>query len=415
MNTVPYQEKIAKILRIEKQAVIQLEKDLNRLTGQSNFLYSLVEENDRLIDDSLDNLGLGRNSMALDVNDALISKIESDDLRIFQALKSPQLSNPEDCQRIVDLAKDVSPKRKGFFLKKEIAEGFLKAEPPQKILKALGYSSVEAMLAKEDLSEVYSSLRFLEDPEWLNNRFFKQYQNLKPTDFEEREIEVKVLGAQWKDAAEKFVQKKYHNISHLKELGVIFVIPITLKVSGEILRTLSLLTHYFYEVYFYSDLIKGFAENNPEEFPKNFVSLLRGDVLNNLPNPLSSDHMSFLIIQRYLAKDDENDHRLFLPHVNPEALHWDRAEESLAKIEGLDFWKDLDWIGDFFRIETGGEILVSFNLVDTIMGLVKEKEMIKYLYHHQEALWNKIFVSYFGQEKMEELIKENLIKGWFEV
>jgi len=414
MNNVSYQEKIAKILRIEKQSVMELEKDLNRITGKSNFLYSLIEENDRLIDESLDSVGLGRNSMALDVYDALISKMESDDLRIFQMLKNPQLSNPKDCQRIVDLAKDVSPKRKGFFLKKEIAEGFLKAEPPQKVLKALGYASVEAMLAKENLLEVYSGLRFLEDSEWLNNRFFKQYQNLKPTDFEEREIEVKVLGTQWMEAAEKFVEKKYHNISHLKELGVIFVIPVALKVSGEILRTLSLIAHYFHEVYFYSDLIKNFAQNNPKEFSKNFISLLRGDVLKSLPSP-TNDRCSFLVIQRYLGKDDENDRRLFLPHLNPEALHWDRAEESLAKIEGLDFWKDLDWVGDFFKIETGSEVLVSFNLVDTIMSLVKEKEMIKYLYHHQEALWNKIFINYLGQEKVEELVRENIIKGWFEV
>ena len=414
MDSNSYQEKIAKILRTEKQTIVQLEKDLNRITGKSGLIYALVEENDKLINESLDSLGLGRNSMALDVYDALISKIESDDLKIFQYLKNPQLSDPKDCQRIVDLAKDISPRQKGFFLKKEIARRFLEAEPPRKILKALGYSSVEAMLAKEDLIEVYSSLRFLEDKEWLNNIFFKQYQNLKPSDFEEREIEVRVLGSRWKEAAEKFVQKKYHNISHLKELGVIFVIPITLKVSGEILRTLSLLTHYFNEVHFYSDLARRFAQNNPKEFSKNFISLLRGDVLNNFPASPSGERQLFLIVQRYLAKDDENDHRLFLPHVNPEALHWDRAEVALAKIEGLDFWKDLDWIGDFFKIETGGEILISFNLVDTIMSLVQEKEMIKYLYHHQEALWNKIFVSYFGEEKMEDLIKENIIKGWFE-
>lgn len=414
MDSKPYQEKIAKILRAEKQTITQLEDNLNRLTGKSSFFYSLMEENDRLIDEYLDQLGLGRNSMALDVYDALISKVESDDLRIFQYLKNPQLSEPKDCQRIIDLAKDISPKRKGFFLKMEVAEKFLKAEPPQKILKALGYPSVEAMLVKEDLFEIYSGLRFLEEPEWLNERFFKQYQNLKATDFEEREIKVKVLGSQWVTAAEKFVQKKYHNISHLKELGIIFVIPVSLKISGEVLRTLSLLVHYFHEVYFYADLSRQFAEKNPADFSAKFISLLRGDVLKSLPFP-SAGRCSFSIIQRYLAKDDENDRRLFLPHLNPEALHWDKAEESLAKIEGLDFWKDLDWAGDFFKIETGDEVLISFNLVDTIMSLVKEKEMVKYLYHHQEALWNKIFISYFGQEKVEELIKENLIKGWFEV
>lgn len=414
MNSKSYQEKIAKILRAEKQTIAQLEDNLNRLTGKSGFFYSLMEENDRLIDDYLDQLGLGRNSMALDVYDALVSKVESDDLRIFQYLKSPQLSHPKDFQRIIDLAKDICPKRKGFFLKAEVAEKFLKAEPPQKILKALSYPSVEAMLAKEDLFEIYSGLRFLEESEWLNNRFFKQYQNLKPADFEEREIQVKVLGPQWVAAAEKFVEKKYHNISHLKELGVIFAIPVSLKVSGEVLRTLSLLVHYFHEVYFYADLSWQFAEKNPADFSTKFISLLRGDVLKTLPAPVAG-HQSFFIIQRYLAKDDENDRCLFLPHLNPEALHWDKAEESLAKIEGLDFWKDLDWVGDFFKIETGAEVLISFNLVDTIMSLVKEKEMVKYLYHHQEALWNKIFISYFGQEKVEELIKENLLRGWFEI
>ena len=37
MNSISYQEKIAKILRTEKQTIVQLEKDLNRITGKSNF------------------------------------------------------------------------------------------------------------------------------------------------------------------------------------------------------------------------------------------------------------------------------------------------------------------------------------------------------------------------------------------
>jgi hypothetical protein len=46
------------------------------------------------------------------------------------------------------------------------------------------------------------------------------------------------------------------------------------------------------------------------------------------------------------------------------------------------------------------------------MSLVQEKEMVKYLYHHQEALWNKVFSSYYGEDEMERLIKENLIRGF---
>jgi len=125
-----------------------------------------------------------------------------------------------------------------------------------------------------------------------------------------------------------------------------------------------------------------------------------------------------------LAKGDENDWRLFEPHINPEAMHWKKAEDGITEAErylsssiqnGLCFWEDLDWVGDFFRDEVGRDLLVSFNLVDTVMTLVKEKEMIKYLYHHQEALWNKIFSSYYGQEVLEKRSRDSLLRGYFEI
>ena len=55
---------------------------------------------------------------------------------------------------------------------------------------------------------------------------------------------------------------------------------------------------------------------------------------------------------------------------------------------------------------------LKFNLIDTTMSLVQEREMVKYLYHHQEALWNKIFSSFVGgDQELERLIIENFNKG----
>ncbi len=205
---------------------------------------------------------------------------------------------------------------------------------------------------------------------------------------------------------------------------MIFVITISLNISGELMRNFSLILHYLNEISFYSEIFEKLA-NNANNFGQNIISLLRGDVIDKrLSSPADgSNKFQWLITQRYLAKDDENDWRLLEPHINPEAIHWKRAERMLVKAgEALNdfsidlaFWQNLNWVGDFFRTESGVEILVSFNLVDTVMSLVKEKELIKYLYHHQESLWNKIFAEYFGEEKMEELIKENIIKGWFEI
>lgn len=424
MNQNQHSERIARFLRVDKRIISQLELDLEKITGKVGGLKSILDENDQLLDNRLKVLGLNRNSTAQEVYDALISKIEADDLAIFKALKIESLTHSESAQKVVDFVKKFHPPTKGYFLKYEKAKQFLIAEPPKNILHALGYKYVEEMLQKEDLLEVYSALRFLEDQEWQNKVFFKQYETLHPDDFEEREIQLRALHPKWAKAAEKFVAKKYHNVSHLKELGVIFVIPVFLGISGETLRLLSLLLHYLNEVRFYADLFGEFM-GLEIGFAKNIISLLRGDVVENrLPQGVvEARRPHFLVVQRYLAKDDENDWRLFEPHINPEAIHWEKADKEIQLISeklpeftnNLSFWQDMGSVGDFFKTDAGVDVLVSFNLVDTVMALVKQKELIKYLYHHQEAMWNKIFASYFGQERLMIVSKKYILKGWFEI
>ncbi len=414
-------ETISKILRADKDTLRVIQEKLSISTGKKDVMAEIVEENSIIMKDRLNFLGLGMNAKAKEIYDALISKIEADDNKFFEALGRPLMENLSDYQKILDSAKSVTGSPKGFFLKKEKAEEFLRNEPPQKVIHSLGYKDVNELLAKEDLFEVFSALRFLEDNDWLNNVFFRQYQNLKPDDFEEREIIVKILGKQWMVAAQSFVKKKYHNISHLKELGLVFVVPISLEISGELMRNFSLILHYLNEIPFYSDLIRKFS--GEENFGGKIISLLRGDVIDKRLPDGAKNKTKWMVIQRYLAKDDENDWRLFEPHINPEAIHWKKAERMLVKAGSifnhfaldLAFWENINWVGNYFKTESGINVLISFNLVDTVMSLVKEKELIKYLYHHQESLWNKLFSEYFGEDKMEQMMSENLLKGWFEI
>jgi len=415
-------EKIANILRADKDNLRLLEQRLGNITGKQSVMDKIIEENESRMRNRLDYLGLGRNVNAKQIYDALISKIEADNDKLFLALGRPSTLVPADWQNALDVAKRVCGTPKGFFLKKEKAAEFLKNIPPQRILEALNYKSVDEMFAKEDVFEIFSALRFVEGNEWLNQNFFKQYETLSADDFEEREIKVLALPSRWADIAKNFVKHKYHNISHLKELGIIYVIPMSLEISGETLRNFALVMHYFNEIGFYSDLFAK-AVAKKENLGQNIISLLRGDLVEERLNKPAEGRSNWLVVQRYLAKDDENDWRLFEPHINPEAMHWERAEKLLVEtgksLNGfsadLEFWQDLNWVGDYFMTDSGVEVLVSFNLIDTAMSLVKEKELIKYLYHHQEALWNKIFCEYFSEEKMEEMMKENILKGWFEV
>jgi len=408
--------KIAKILRTEENKIKEICQNMDSLFNTSGALERVAAENNFRVKEILSVLGLKKKSSNREVYNALINKLKKDDKLLFEVLGKPRCTSRENCADIFTVAEKLVGNRQGFFLKREKMAEMLSQCPPPRIMQALGYNTVDDLLKNEDQDQVFSSLRFTESAEWRNEKFIPLYRDLSFADFEKRDIKLILLDSKWLKVAEKFVKKKYHNVSHLKELGIVFVIPLRIDTPGETLRVFSLLLHYLYEIGFYNKLI---VKNSQEDdFGQRLIALLRGDVSDNSLEGLAGS--KWRIVQRYLAKDDLNDPRLFEPHVNPETIHWDKAENSLTQLDvmypGLEFtfWKDLNFVGDFFAND-GTEELVSFNLIDSVMALVKEKEMIKYLYHHQEALWNRILSEYIGREKMEELIIDNFTEGFIDL
>ena len=420
-------EKIAKILRTKPEIIDNLADSMNSLCHKDGIMHQIVAENDFRVKEILNFLGLNQKSTSEEVYLALVNKLKKGDETLFGILEKPTCTTQGDCKTLFSRALEVSGVDKGYFLKKEKACEMLEKHPPQNIINALGYKNVKELLDKENFYEVYASLRFAESSEWMHEFLEKCYQDLKPFDFEKRKIEVLLLDGKWLEVAKMFIEKKYHNVSHLKELGVIFVIPLRIEGAGETLRVFTLLLHYLHEVDFYSKIIEKYGQG--DDFANNLISALKGEIREEKKLPEGS----WRIVQQYLAKKDVNDFRLFEPHVNPETIHWDKAENDLSKLDAIfpeldfTFWKDLNFVGGFFkavgkeidgvinnRIMEDGELqsLVSLNLIDSVMSLVKEKEMIKYLFHHQEALWNKIFIEYLGRTGLEKLTIDNFDKGY---
>lgn len=313
--------------------------------------------------------------------------------------------------KIVKLARKVANVGEGYFLKREFAKAILLKRQPEKLLSYLGYQSVEELLAKEDVTEIFSALRFVETDEWMHKTFEEAYSSFTAKDFEQRPIELKVLGSQWAEVAAKFVAKKHHNVSHLKEFGVIFLNPIAQEVPGKLIRDFALLLHYFHEIEFYSKLFRYYAPRT--DFAQRLKALLRGDVASG--EGLRPG--SWLIVQRYLVKESPTDPRLFIPRVNPEALHWMRGERDLTNFGltrsdlDLEVWQTLDWTGMMARKNSE---LISFDLEDSAMAAVSTAEGGHQLftYHQREALWTKLFSAYVGGETaMERLLIENYDKG----
>jgi hypothetical protein len=424
-------DKLGRILGTTPEALMELDTKMAALTGRNGILDLVVQKNDTKVDKVLSDLHLTRQSTAEEVYDELTHRLIRLDEHLFELLDKPDLSKLSDNPgKVAEVAFEVYTPPKGFFIKKDKVAELLAKMPPQSLLDHFEYETVTELLDKEGFASVVSALRFTQTEEWMHQFFETAYNNLTPADFEERDVEIKILSTEWLKVAEKFMEKKFHNVSHLKEFGVIFIIPLPIDTPGETLRMFTLLLHYLHEVPFYSNLFRRFAHD--ADFIPKFQSLLRGDVPEGpLPTPArrsldegGASHIAWRIVQRYLAKDNSDDIRLHEHHVNPEAEHWYRVSEDFGRITrmmeenkndfNIGYWTGLDCVGDFFLASDGLEKLVSFDIVDLIMSLAQKGE-VKYLYHQQEAMWNNIFSEYIGHEQMNALIEENIIKGFIEL
>jgi hypothetical protein len=293
--------------------------------------------------------------------------------------------------------------RQCFALKYERAAQMLQKQPPEALMKRLGYTDCAAMCSKEDLAELFIAIRFTEGEEWLNE-FNTLYKELTANDFEERQIRlVRFNPRKWGDVAAHFITKKKHLNTHSKEMGVIAILPpIAEHMEAISLKVLTVTLHYYNEVRLYSAYFKLLKRK------KNFGAILSETLIADTPKIpiIKNHHIHWRVIQRYYGKIGESSKHpeVFQPHLQPEDLHWRSAEKMLYQLDSeMEVWRDMDYVAVL-----KGKDIVTFNLMDVVLSYAnKIPYEERYLYHFREALWNEVFARYMGQKTLE---KELLIK-----
>lgn len=335
---------------------------------------------------------------------ALVAKIKAHDEHLAAQMGGSATEPPASLIPKIKAAVDKADVDKTcWVIKKSVAKEFLRRTPPKAIMKHLGYRSVDSMLKKENLAEVYGALRFAEDGDWLA-KFNEEYKTLKPSNFETRQIEIVVMPHErWADICQEFVAKKKHNITHLKELGVILMLPVKVQqLPGMATWSGSLVFHYINEIRLYSAFFK--LKQVQPDFGAIFVETLIADP--DMGPIMSGQNIHWRVIQRYFGKlKDEYHPEVFEPHVQPEDLHWRKAEEMLYKIDPeLEFWRDMDYVGLMYDGRP-----VAFNMMDVAASYTNQTPYEeREIYHFQEALWNEIFMRYMGQKTLEDQILKQL-------
>jgi len=381
-------------------------KQLEQASGKQGVDVRLTAEIIGQVHQKTKELGLDPNdTTGKELYSALLAKFKKHDLHLAKTIGA---TDPEDAQQLMPLIKQaaeaVKSPRKVWVLKKSIAKDFLKKTPPPNIMKRLGYKSIDSMLKNENIFEIYGALRFAESPEWLN-KFDAQYDNLVPSFFEERDIEIVSMPAdRWSDVAEEFVHKKKHNITHVKEMGIILMLPITQqKIPGLSTTVLALLFHYTNEIRLYSAYFK--LQQVKPDFAEIFIDTLIADPASAAV--MAGQKIHWRVIQRYFGKFEGKEYHpeIFEPHVQPEDLHWRKAEDLLYKLDPeLGWWRDLDYVG---AVRSGRP--VTFNLMDIAVSFSNQTPYKnREIYHFRESLWNEVFERYMGEKALEQQVLKQL-------
>jgi len=403
---------MAKILRdlldaTEPMFSLSLQQ-LEKASGQTGVDVQLIGEIVQKMNRAIEGLGLDpRDSTGREVFRAQMNRIHEDAARMTRIIGG---TDPSDVKQLVPLmvaaAQKADVNKNCWVLKHSVAKQLLKKMPPKKLMEKLGYRSVDSMLKHEDIDEIYTALRFSEGAEWLNeyNELFKQ---VKPSDFESREIRILAMDHdKYVDLADHFVKKKLHNITHTKEMGTIVVVPMhATRMKGIVLKSLPLIFHYINEIRLYSAFFK--LKQVSKNFGETVVETLIADPGN--ASQMAGQNVHWRVIQRYYGRPtvagEESHPEAFTPHVHPEDLHWRRANEILYDLDPkMEFWKDLDYVARF----TDGAPL-TFNLLDVSFAYTNdEKYENRYSYHFRESLWNEIFMRYMGKKNLETQILQQL-------
>lgn len=351
--------------------------------------------------------------LGLDVSDttgeelyySLLGKIKLHDEHLAKHIGVKNMSDPADIlSSIKQILEKADLPRSTWVVKKSVAKKLLHATPPEKLMKALGYQSVESMTKREDLAEIFGALRFVETPAWLK-RFNKTYKDLTPSDFETRNIEVVVMDPKrYSNLLGNFLNHKQYSLTHLKEMGVIVLLPPRPdKLVGLTIATMTASLHYMQEIRLYSAYFK--LQQVRPDFGRKISQILNDDAPD--AGEIAGNKVHWRIVGRHFGRAENATHpEMFDPHIQPEDLSWRRAEEHLFAIDPeLKFWRNLDYVG----VRLNGDEPVSFNLMDLSMSYYLGVDYGGRIVTHMRAsLWNELLMRYMGHKVIEQQILSQL-------
>jgi hypothetical protein len=379
-------------------------KQLERASGCPSEDIRLSSDVERNAKESLRDLGLDpHDTSGPELYGALQEKLAHDDNVVRELLgKDTKTQNLMLQQQ--RLLKSLDMPKLSFALKASAAKRLLKKAPPKKAMKQLGYRSVDSMLKHEPVAQIAAAALMAETAQW-HKSFINLYKQLKPADFEAREVQILAPDAKrWEKISEAYIQKYRNNILTLKEFGAVVMLPLAKDVvPGVALMTLLLAIHAINDIRTTSAYLK--LHQVRPDFGDVVARTARSEPYTNA-SLVGDERLPWKLVQRYFSRSPEAFvPELFEPHVQQEDLKTESAEDILAELHPrFEFWKGKSHVG---LLHNGRP--VSLNLTDAALNfcnrLPYERRIVQYFRNH---LWHELMLRYMHQDNLEQTLHEQL-------
>ena len=402
---------LSQALGAEEPIFSQSIQQLEQASGAPNADIRLTTENAQRLRIKIAELGLDpKDTTAPELYGALRERLSTDEAAVRKALTiADNASSMDILARVEQVVTSMDMPKQCFALRASVAKRLLKKRVPKAVMKQLGYRSAESMFKHETAAHLYAAAQMVESASW-HKSLKEQYAKLQPSDFETRDIIVTLpRSRRWVQLASPYVSTARHNILTFKELGAVVILPLHEEVDGLTITSLLLALHEMNSVRAFSSFIK------LQQVKINFGEIMQQATLEQpqVAAHLANQRVTWQTIHRYYSRFKDAYHaEVFEPHVQPEDLHWQHAEDVLAKIAPeLSFWQGTQHLS---LLDKDGQP-VSCNMLDTALSYCNKLSFSDRIVHFvRDNLWHELLLRYLNQHNLEEAVQRQLSRNLVE-
>lgn len=392
---------LAELLGVERLQLAQTIRSLEAGAGHQSYDIRLTTEMQHRVRGKVKQLGLDpEDTTGPELLRALQARLARDESLLRQELHiAPEADDASQNESIAKHVNENQLLHTSFALKQSVAKKLLRAYPPKRAMKKLGYRSLDSLLKHEPVAAIYAAAWLSESLAW-RKRYLAQYGKLSPSDFESRRITtLAVTSSRWRAFSEELASLGVQSVVAFNDIGAIVLLPHSTASTGGLVSTLVLTLGAANDIASVGSYLK--LQQVQPTFGTLVASAAEQEPMTNAE--LNNEPVPWRILHQFYARisGDESQLAVFEPHVQASDLGWHAPEYVAASIHpALEFWHDTQYCA----FAHDGQV-VSLNILDVAMSYRAQSPVRHFMSLH---LWQELLLRYLDPVNVEHALMSEL-------